>query len=409
MKIWIKYLIGAIAGVILGNMFTSFFADPVVLDTGNRIILSIGKYTFFPLILFAVAFSVSKLMTEHLLFKVFFKTVIFTVLSSLVLTMVGGGAALLVFQGRIPIISEGTVSLSLPTLAQHIAMIFPDNFFAIFTATGNYLMPMLVLAILVGINMDPSNLHTRPVILIFDSVARIFFDINSLIIEFMALGIVFLSATMTASLIANQQLELYKYLLITVGCAALFVIFILIPAVMILCCRRGKPFQSLYALLAPAMTAFFSGDVYFGATTLIKSSFENIGAKRKVGAPVIAFLTVFSRGGTAMVSAASIIIIIKSYTGIEITWQDFFIIMLHTFLLSFILGAVPGMGTAISITMLCRGYGHGIENGYLIIQPVAGLLISFSVLVDITVMGFISTVIAQQTDLRKEISIVKFT
>ena len=83
--------------------------------------------------------------------------------------------------------------------------------------------------------------------------------------------------------------------------------------------------------------------------------------------------------------------------------------MLHTFLLSFILGAVPGMGTAISITMLCNGYGHGIENGYLVVQPVAGLLISFSVLVDITVMGFISTVIAQQTDLRKEISIVKFT
>ncbi|MBR4796843.1 MAG: cation:dicarboxylase symporter family transporter, partial [Spirochaetia bacterium] len=234
MKIWIKYLIGAIAGVVLGNTFTSFFADPAVSETGTRIILGIGKYTFFPLILFAVAFSVSKLMTEHLLFKVFIKVVLFTALSSLILTLVGGGAALLVFQGRIPIISEGAVNLSLPTLAQHIAMIFPDNFFAIFTATGNYLMPMLVLAILIGINMDPSNLHTRPVILIFDSIARIFFDINSLIIEFMALGIVFLSATMTASLIANPQLELYKYLLITVGCATLFVIFILIPAVMIL-------------------------------------------------------------------------------------------------------------------------------------------------------------------------------
>ena len=409
MKIWIKYLIGAIVGIVLGNIFTGFFADPSISETGNRIIQNIGKYAFFPLILFAVAFSVSKLMTEHLLLKVFIKVILFTAISSLVLTLVGGGSALLVFQGRIPIISENIENLRLPTLAQHLSMIFPENFFTMFFSTGNYLLPMLVLAIFIGINMDPANLHTRPVILIFDSMARIFFDINSLIIEFMAIGIVFLSATMTASLIANPQLELYKYLLITVGCATLFVIFILIPAVMILCCRKGKPFQSLYGFLAPALAAFYSGDVYFGATTLIKSSFENIGAKRKVGAPVIAFLAIFSRGGTAMVSAASIIIIIKSYTGIEITWQDFFLIMLHTFMLSFILGAVPGMGTAIAITMLCNGYGHGIENGYLIIQPVAGLLISFSVLVDTTVIGFISTVIAQQTDLRKEINIIKFT
>ena len=61
------------------------------------------------------------------------------------------------------------------------------------------------------------------------------------------------------------------------------------------------------------------------------------------------------------------------------------------------------------LTQMVNKLHDGIENGYLIIQPVAGLLISFSVLVDITVMGFISTVIAQQTDLRKEISIIKFT
>jgi len=409
MKIWIKYLIGAGLGIVLGNVFTDFFANNEIFISGTKIILGIGKYTFFPLVFFAVAFSVSRLIAEHLLLRVFLKIVMFTATASFLLTLVGGAIALLIFQGRIPIVSNIGMDISLPTLAQHISMIFPEDFFSIFTISGNYFMPLLVLAILIGINMNSTNIHARPIVLIFDSITRIFFDINNLIIEFMAIGIVFLSAFLTASLIKKPQIELYKYLFVTVGLSTLVAIFILIPVAMLLCCKNGKPFQSLYGLTAPAIAAFFSGDIYFSATTLIKSSFENIGAKRKIGAPVIGFLTVFSRSGTAMVSAASIIIIVKSYSGIEISCENFLLLMLYTFVISFILGAVPGFGTAVAISTICKWYGHGIENGYLIVQPVISILISFSVLVDIAVMGFISTVIAQQTSLRKEVDILKFT
>lgn len=410
MKIWIKYLLGAVVGAVLGITMKDFFSDPVVFDTGHRIILCIGKYTFFPMILFSVAFSVSKLMTEKRLLGIFIKTVSFTVASSLILTLLGGTAALLVFQGRIPLIAETDTRYVLPSLASHIAMIFPDNFFEIFTSSGNYLLPVLVLAVLMGLSMNYANLYTRPISQIFDSMSRIMYDINSLIIEFMPLGIVFLSASMTAYVMNNSQMGLYSYLFITVAAASAVVIFILIPLGLLICCRRTEnPFKAVYAMLAPAMAAFFSGDIYFAANTLVKSSFENIGAKRKASAPIIGFLTVFSRSGTAMVSGAAIIIIIRSYTGIEITYESFFFLMLNTFLISFILGAVPGVGTAVSVTMLCSAYGHGIENGWLAIQPVMFLLISFSVMIDIIVMGFINAVITHQASLRKEINIRKFT
>ena len=410
MKIWIKYLLGAVLGAFLGVSCKEFFSLPEVFETGHKIVLCIGKYTFFPMILFSVAFSVSKLMSEKRLLRIFLKSAAFTVFTSLILTFLGGAAALLIFKGRIPLIAETDAGYSLPSLAAHLAMIFPENFFQIFTASGNYLMPLLVLSVLLGISMNHANLYTRPIIQIFDSMSRIMYDINSLIIEFMPLGIVFLSAAMTASVITNPQIALYRYLFIAVGVACAAVIFVLIPLGMLICCRKiGNPFKAIYALLAPAMAAFFSGDIYFAANTLIKSSFENIGAKRKGGAPIIGFLTVFSRGGTAMVSAVSIIVIITSYTGIGLSYESFFLIMLNTFLISFILGSVPGIGTAVSVTMLCSLYGHGIEKGYLAIQPVMFLLISFSVLVDITVMGFINTVVTQQDSLRKEINIRKFT
>lgn len=411
MKIWIKYLIGAIIGIILGMFFSDCFADPSsFIHIGKKIFIGIGKYAFFPLVFFSAAISVFKLLTDHLFTRFYLKLILFTVITTLIMAFIGGISGLFLSPERIPVLFEKEAEFAMPDFSRHIEMIFPENFFTLFVNSSNYIMPIFFLAFLIGINLQSNNIYTKPIIQIFDSMSRIFFEINNLIIEFLPLGIIFLAAFFSASISSIKQINLYKYLFITLTADSVITVFILLPAAFYFTgSREGNPFKYIYALCAPALAAFFSGDIYFGAGTLFKSSFDNLGIKRKASSSAIGFLSIFSRAGTAMVTAAAFIMIIKSYSGIEISFVEFFKIISMAFLFSFVLGSVPGYGAAASIIMICSWYGHGIEDGYLIMQPVVCALLSFSVFIDIMIMGFINTTIAYKENLKKEVDTFEFT
>ncbi|MCQ2603890.1 MAG: cation:dicarboxylase symporter family transporter [Spirochaetia bacterium] len=413
MKIWIKYLLGAVAGAILGFIFRPFFSDPDNFIIFRRIILNIGRYTFTPLIFFSVCVGISRLLYAKLLAKIFLKTGIFAVMTSALLTVIGGISVMLIPGGRIPIISINTCDASdftVPGLAQHLTMIFPDSFLSIFTSSG-YLLPVLLLAFLIGINIHHNQMaSSRPVIQLFDSLDRIFFEINNLIIEFLPIGILLLSAFFTATAITDRRITLYSNMLTIIAADCLLAALVIFPAAIYFCTRsNANPFKYLYAITSASIAAFFSGDIYFGAANLIKCAFENCGIKRKISSPIIGLMSVFGRAGTAMAAAVTFMTIIRSFSGIEITVPVFMSVMLHSFIFSMALGTVPGYGVMAELVMLCGWYGHGLQDGYMIMEPALFILLGLGALTDTIIMAAVTTVIAIQESQATEKPINKFT
>jgi Na+/H+-dicarboxylate symporter len=109
-----------------------------------------------------------------------------------------------------------------------------------------------------------------------------------------------------------------------------------------------------------------------------------------------------------MVTGVSFILILRSYSGLEISFAQILCTLGFTFLTSLTLGSVPGMGSLVAISLLCSIFGKGIQEGYLILKPVAPLLISAGVILDVVTSAFVAFLISRHEGVRKEIEVVDY-
>ena len=107
MKVWIKYLIGIVLGVLaafvlpLDNAKASEFLSFLV-----ELFVRFGRYLVVPLVFSTAIVSINKLRTSKLILKTFLWAFIIIVVSSLLLTLLGIVSISMVKLPRIPITIE---------------------------------------------------------------------------------------------------------------------------------------------------------------------------------------------------------------------------------------------------------------------------------------------------------------
>jgi Na+/H+-dicarboxylate symporter len=141
---------------------------------------------------------------------------------------------------------------------------------------------------------------------------------------------------------------------------------------------------------------------------LVKHGKENLGIPRRVGSAVYPLFAIFGRTGTALVASATFLLVLKSYSSLEITFFQVLWTLLFSLLISLTLGTVPGLGSYVALSTLCAFYGRGLQEGYLILRPVAPLLISFGVLLDVLTSAFVSLLVAKHENIAQEVDAYDF-
>jgi Na+/H+-dicarboxylate symporter len=180
------------------------------------------------------------------------------------------------------------------------------------------------------------------------------------------------------------------------------------PGALYLLGIRENPYRWLYASIGPAISGLFTGDAYVSLGILSKHGKESLGVPRMVGSAVYPLFAVLGRAGSAMVATVSFILILRSYSSLEITFLQTLWVMFFSFLVSFILGAVPGNGAFYAIFMLCSLYAKGLQEGYLILRTIAPLLVSFGVFIDILTSAFVSLLVAREENVWTEVETENF-
>ncbi|MGO9409284.1 MAG: dicarboxylate/amino acid:cation symporter [Spirochaetia bacterium] len=405
MKIWIKLLVGSIIGIVLG------FVIPVqaqqFFDSLSGVLIGIGRYVLFPFIFFSLGIGTSELRQEKRLGRVYLSSLKYLALSAAVLIVIGTISVLVFPPERIPITVEAGRSFEPVSVLQGLRTIFPRNLFSVFNGSGDFLLPVMVLAFLLGANMDFDRQLTRPIVQIFDSLSRIFYHLNSLVVELFAIAMIIIAAAWVSH-VTHADLGMYKQILIILGVDVALVVFGVFPGALYLLGIKENPYRWLYASIGPAIAGLFSGDQYLSLGVLTKHGKESLGVPRMVGSAVYPLFGVLGRAGTAMISCVSFILILRSYSSLEITFFQTLWVMLFTFLVSFILGAVPGNAAYFSLFMLCTLYGKGIQEGYLILGTIAPILIALGAFVDVLSSAFVSLMIAREEDVWTEVETENF-
>lgn len=351
--------------------------------------------------------AVYNLRDSNLLLKTAFQTVFMVVMSSLILVVFALISAVLVKLPRIPIsvekVSE-TVSLDIPS---RLLQLFP---FAGFNSLidGAYLLPLFVLAGFAGAGCASDKTSAKPALTLFDSLSKVSYAVMSFFIDMLAIGLIAVSCSWFIQFKDILLSGVFTPLIILLCADLILIIMLIYPLIMRFVFKEMHPYRVMYAGISSIVTAFFSGDTNLVLPISIRHAKESLGVKRRLNAVTLPVFSTFARGGSALVTAISFIIILRSYSSLGVSFSDVLWIGLISFLLSFFLGAFPAGGTYISLTVLCTLYGRGFDAGYLLLKPMAVILGSFAAAIDAATSMAGSYVIASKMKMTEHRELKKF-
>lgn len=404
MKIWIKLFAAAVIGILLGLFLP---------DTGGttatvfaylaELIIKVGRYLLFPLVFFSLAHGVYELQLEKKISAVYLRTILYMVLSSAVAVIFGIAVILLLSPSRVQIIIKQQEIISTPSVKAVLDSIFPTNLFEIFSLSGDYLLPISFFAFFLGANLSFERTITRPILQLLESLSKTFEHMNSFITEIISIASIILAADLTFRIKSAEELSLFIQFLVIISVLVLILVIGVYPVLFYLFSRKSNPYKWLYGQIGPALTGLISGDSYFSTMMLFRHGRENLGIPRKVGSSTFTLFALFGKAGTALITAVSFMIIIKSYSSLGITMTQILWVAFYSFLVSFLAGPFPGSGILITLSLLCRMYGRGLEDGFLILQPILPVLISLSVFLDIVTASLVSVLVTKHSGLLEDI------
>ena len=85
-------------------------------------------------------------------------------------------------------------------------------------------------ALFLGLNFTFDRLITKPAVQLFDSLSRIFYHINSFIVEVISIGMFALASYFIMQIEATEELILYRQLILTLVIDSAVILFGLFPA-----------------------------------------------------------------------------------------------------------------------------------------------------------------------------------
>ena len=402
MKIWLKLLIGAVLGTILGVLLPAGSSTDKTLGVLFELALRGGRYIFLPLVFFSVPIAVFELYEDKKLAPVLGKAALISVVSVFAAAVLGAAGAFLLQPDRIPLVSESSAVEPIASAGEILLGMFPKNAFEALVSGGDGLAPLFMLAVILGLALSFDLAVTKPVLNLFDSLSRTLYQINSFFVEILAVFAIIATAYNARAFRAVLELNLYRSLLISVAAEVLFVIFLVIPAILYFAGGRKNPFRILYGLTGPALAAVLSGDLFFGAGTLVKHDKENLGIRRRSGTLTLPIALLLGRAGTALVTATSFIVVLNSFSNIGLTAANLLWLLLFVPLSALLLGSAPGRGPAAALALLSSLYGRGFETGYLLLVQTTVPLLLAAVLLDAIWAGCVSWLTARSEGLSSE-------
>lgn len=409
MKIWVRFLLGTIIGVALGIWLPETGGDTAQFFSAlAAFIINVGRYLLFPLLFFGIAVGTYELMQQRLMIRVYLKTVGLILVTSGVMILLGALGVLFLSPARVPPIFQEAPVLALPTVSDLVFRVFPRNLFLIFSEDGNFLFPLAVFGILLGLVFGREERFSEPLIQVFDSACRVFYRLVSYLMEVLGIGMIAVSAAFIFELRTITDFEIFSQLIIVLLFTVGIIAFGVFPLILYLATDRENPYFWLYALIVPMLTAVFTRDAYFSLPALMKVGKENLGIPRSVGSTVFPLAAVLAKAGTGLVASASFILILRSYTALEITVVQVAWVVGATFAISFILGSVPGSGVLVALSLLSSAYGRGMEEVFLILMPIIPILISIGVFLDVVTAGFIGYLVAHSEQMKKRVDHLDF-
>jgi Na+/H+-dicarboxylate symporter len=343
MKTWITYTatiaIAFAANLLVGDLeiLKSLVASAI------PIILDLGMFILFPLVFILFTSGIASLRREAETTLLFSSTILWGLVTTLVLTSFAAALYLILPVGIENITTSGSDVSTLSTInaiqpLQFFAMIVNRNSFLQFIMTDNTLLPILILAFLLGLALKPDMEAIRPAYVVVNSLAEVMLRLarSFTILGALFIGLIAFNWFQTVDVEAQFFANLKFFAMI--GITTVSSLFLLMPLLFALFTgfRGGNPYRVLFGGMSAYFAGFFSGNLLYAGASIIALTRQNNGVRKRVAGTAVPLYTVLGRGGSAMLATVTILALIVSFTGGLPSWQAVLSIALLSSLFSLI-------------------------------------------------------------------------
>lgn len=408
MKVWIKYLLGVIIGIVAAFLLPTENATFIkFLSFLTELVIRFGRYIVIPLMFTTAIVSINKLRSSKILWKTVKWTFLVIICSTFILTIVGLISILLVRLPRIPITVEiVTESLNFDIKGLILSLFPYSGFDAI--KEGAFLLVSFMFAFFIGWESASDELMFKPVFALADSASRLFYNVANFFTEILAVCSVAIVCYWCVSFKSVIEPGIFTSIMIMFFVDFVLVVGVIYPVILRVVCHDPHPYKVLYASIAPMILAFFGGDANLVLPLSYRHGSESLGIRRRCRGFTYPLFSIFARGGASLVATISFILIWRSYSSLSIPVTDVLWIFAVSFGFSFLLGGIPSGGAFILLTILCEKYAKGFETSFLLLKPAALIICSFASVFDVATTMFGSYIVAVKTKMVEHHSIKHF-
>jgi Na+/H+-dicarboxylate symporter len=399
MKIWIKYL----AGIIIGAAFALIVpqqnaAVSSVIQYLSDIAVQFGRYSLYPVLFFSFTIAVYELRESKSLFRLGAITTAIIIITTIMLAVTGLITVLIRNPSRIPIFVEGASEIGKIGIGESLRQLLPSSPFETFT-NGLFILPLCIFGGFAGAGCAVDRDASKATLTLFDSLSRVSYAVMCFFVDILAIGMIAISVNWVFQFRTMFASKVFTDFILLLAFDFFLLAFAIYPALVRFFCGKVNPYRVLYAGTGSILAAFFSGDTNMTLPVLFRHTNESLGVRRRISSVTMPMFSIFGRGGAALVTTVSFIVILKSYSSLGIAMGDMIWLVGISIVLSFFLGRFPSGGPYIALATICMLYGRGFEAGYLILKPAAFFICSTAAAIDALTTIMCTYVIGKRWDM----------
>ncbi|MGD1816851.1 MAG: cation:dicarboxylate symporter family transporter [Pleomorphochaeta sp.] len=398
MKTWITYLVATFMGLATTLLLGQFEAYTTFIQTLSSILIQFGGFVLFPIVLISFASGVASLRKDNMGLRLAASSIVWTVLSTLILSFVG----ILLFS-IFPVVFPASSSAGAGTSAviEYIETSFslikdvfrPINPFYSISSAQNFLLPIVVIAFLFGYFLKPSSDIIRPAYVTVNSFSEVMYKIcrSYTILGFALVYIV--SASFFATLQDEATIFVAPTFVLNILIIAVLAIFVVIPLLFgIITSFKENPYKILYRTLGASIAGLFSANIFFATPITLSLTRMNLGVQKRTSSTAIPLATIFARGGSAMIASFTIASLIYATTN---TIPEFsllvFIALVSTFI-SFISSMFLGFEVFFIVYFTLKLLAIDLHTAEMSIVGLIPFLCGIGTMIDVIISAFAAAI-----------------
>lgn len=364
MSLWKKVLVGLVLGVILGLVLEQ---NSLYLKPFGDIFIRLIKMIIVPLIFLTIVGGITNIDDSKSLRRISIKTLLACMFTTLIAITIGLGVGSTMQPGKnLAFVVSGSDYGAVTNaggfnIFSTLLELIPDNIIAAM-AQGSILQ-IVFFALFTGITINSMGNPTREKMRhAITTLSEITFQMISFIMQLSPIA----ACCLTAWVVGTQGIDVLKNLTHLILCAYVaFSIQYVVMAAMIALLTKLSPLPFLRKSIEYQALAFSTSSSKASLPTTIKVCREKLGISKTSSSFVLPLGASINMGGVAIYISLCALFFAQAY-GIELTVNDYFMIILTSTLGSIGAAGIPG-GTIVMLPMVLSSVGLPLESIALIV------------------------------------------